>query len=451
MTNAKTFFRAFLGTAALAALIVLPASAQAQATSAENPGRAVDAGTRAAVIEKVVQQLNAFYIDLDLAGQMEKSLREKLRQGAYDALTEQAAFLSQVTRDLRAVSHDLHLGVWPIERALDAGENSSEEEKQRLKAVARYNNNGFMQVARLHGNVGYLELSYFEDVGPGGETAVAAMNWLADSDALIIDVRRNGGGSDVVRLVESYLFPGPVHVMDSYSRVSKTTTQQWTMDYVPGRRLADIPVYILQSRRTASAAERLAYSLKNLRRATLVGEVSRGAANPVEEFSFPELKICMAVSAYKVQSPVTGTSWEGVGVVPDIDVPAEKALDAACVEAMKTLLKEKAGEDITQWRTWALEMYQALFEPVTLGKEMLAGYLGSYGPVYSVTAADGHLNLKNNYAMPMTLIPLGEDRFAFKEEEGVGRFTRDQKGVVIGLEIRLADGYQTSLNKGFKS
>lgn len=447
MTSCKFEARSIVRALALGVLILIPTTARAQSPATDHPDRTVDAKMRAAVIEKVIQQLNQYYIDPELARKMEESLRGKLRQGAFDTLVEQREFLSRVTDDLRSVSHDLHLGVWPIEMSINAGAGASEEERRRVKALARYNHNGVLQVARLHGNIGYLELSYFEGIEQGGETAVAAMNWLAGTDALIIDVRRNGGGSDVVSLILSYLFPESVHTLDIFSKIDQSTRQIWTMPYVPGSRLADIPVYILLSRRSASAAEDLAYSLKTHRRAILVGEVSRGAANPIEEFSFPELSICMAVSAYRVASPVTGTCWEGVGVEPHIAVPAEKALDAACVEAMKALVASDAGEEIKTARTWALEMYRALLDPVTLEDKALSCYAGSFGSNDSVSSAEGRLSLINKKSLTYSLIPLGGDRFAIKEEEAIVRFVRDEAGIVTRLDIQFPDGFRKSIKK----
>jgi hypothetical protein len=442
----RTRFIWIAGVVALTAALILPARARDAASASGQAGRTVDAATRAAVVEKVVRQLNEYYVDPDMAATIEAALRSKLAQGAYEGLTSQRDFLSRLTEDLRAVSHDLHLGVWPIEMALGA-EGAPEALKEKYRAQARYNHYGFQQLSRLPGNIGYLEMSYFEELDLGGDMAVAAMNWLSGCDALIIDVRRNGGGSDVVKLIKSYLFKEAVHSADVYSRMDKTTRQDWTLDYVPGPRLADIPVYVLQSRRSASASEGLAYFLQNTKRATIVGEVSRGAANPIEEFTFPELSICMAVSAYRVTSPVTGTCWEGTGVRPDIAVPAEKALETACVEALKTLLVGKADEDIRRWRTWALERYRALLEPVIVSEKELAACAGSYGPAYGIRLEGGRLSLTNKVRMPITLIALGRDAFAFQEEEGVARFERDASGKVTGLDIRFADGLQASLKK----
>jgi hypothetical protein len=445
MNIRETKHQKFLWTALLAILVLVPGIVRPQIS--DKPVRTVDAARRAAVIEKVIEQLNKYYIDPAVALRMEERLNKNLREGVYDEMSDQRAFLSRLTGDLRAVSHDLHLGVWPIELALYAPEDAPAEEKARLKALSRYNNNGMPRMTRLHGNIGYLEISYFEELDPGAETAVAAMNWLANSDALIIDLRRNGGGSDVAALVISYLFRQPVHTIDIYSKVDRTTRQQWTMPYVPGPRLADIPVYVLVSRRSASAAEGLSYALKNLGRGMVVGEITRGAANPIEEFSFPELDICLAVSAYRVSSPLTGTCWEGVGVTPDIAVPAEKALETACVEALKTLLKSGADDEIKEWRTWALDMYRALLDPVTIDETALAEYAGSYGPTYSVSASGATLSLNNKNAMSLTLIPLGQDRFAFSEEEGIGRFIRDEAGKVVALDVAWTEGFRRSLKK----
>ena len=428
-----------------AALLALPALSIAQ-EKPEKQARTVDAATRSAIIEKVIQQLNEFYIDSDVAKEMEEYVRGKHGKGEYDRFVEQRPFLSQLTKDLQHVSKDLHLGVWPIEWAI-LTDDTSEEERKRLEAVARYQNYGLNSIQRLPGNIGYLELSYFEEIRLGGDTAVAAMNFLANCDALIFDVRRNGGGSSVLGLIMSYLFDQPTHTMNAYSKVTGETSQGWTFEYVPGPRLADIPVYVLLSRRTASAAEALGYQLKASGRATLVGERSRGAANPIEEFSFPELSICMAVSAYRVSSPITGTCWEGVGVEPDIEVTGEKALYAAAAEAMKKLLESEAGEEITLGRQWALEMYQAQLNSVTLSESELLKYIGQYGDSYKVKPALGTLILERSDRMPVTLIPLGNDLFAFEEEEGGAKFARDDAGKVTGMNVWYFGGYNYSLKR----
>ena len=403
--------------------------------------KTVDAETRIAILETVIQKLNEYYISPDVANGIAEHLRRKLSDGGYDRFAELNPFLSQLTSDLRSVSKDRHLGVWPIETALIT-DDSSEEERKRIITRSRYNNFGLKRIERLPGNIGYLEILDFEDPNLAGSIAVAAMNFLANSDALIFDLRRNGGGHGyMVRLIHSYLFEQPTHTGSIYSRFNDKTEQSWTMPYVPGPRMTEIPVYVLQSRRTASAAEAFGYHLRALGRAKIVGEKSRGAANPVEEFNFPELGICLAVSAYRVTNPVTGTCWEGIGVEPDIAAAADKALLVACVEAAKTLLESDSDDEIKRARRWALEMYEAELKPVSLSDDDLANYTGRYTQYCSIAYTHGVLTFERTGRLPLTLIALGNDWFAMKEMEGRIQFIRDQTGEATEIIIIYANGY----------
>src|SRR5690606_18540332 len=105
-------------------------------------------------------------------------------------------------------------------------------------------------------NVGYLKFNMFAEPEICGPTATAAMNFLANVSALVIDMRQNGGGSPaMVAYVSTYLFNTPTHLNDLYTRMDDSTRQWWTVPYVPGERLAAQPVYVLTSSRTFSAAE----------------------------------------------------------------------------------------------------------------------------------------------------------------------------------------------------
>ena len=435
----------------MALLIIAAMTAAAFAIVAvaqDIPVRPVDAEKRAAIVDAVAEKLTKYYIDEDVAEQMVGLLRRKLEEGKYDHLVELRPFVRQLTADIREVSNDQHLGVWPIEYAILTDE-ASEEDRRRFLARARYDNFGFNAVRRLPGNIGYVEMSYFDDIEFGGDTAVAAMRLMANADALIIDVRRNGGGSGVLALMMSYFFEEPVHTADSYSRIEDSTRQFWTFGYVPGPRLTEVPIYVLQSRRTASAAEALGYQLKALKRGTLVGEKTKGAANPIEEFSIPELSICMAVSSYRVSNPVTGTCWEGVGVEPDIAVDGELALYAAGVEAMKKLLEEPCEYSDIEWgRRLALEIYQAQLKQIELTGEQQEQYVGRYGDSYAVRLSYGVLALERPRQLPVTLIPLGGDAFAYQEEEGRVEFKRDASGAISEMETVTVYGSRTYSRKG---
>jgi C-terminal processing protease CtpA/Prc len=232
------------------------------------------------------------------------------------------------------------MGVWRYDPAYE-DEELTDEQEEAVLAEQKHENFGFVQAKRLPENIGYLELHWFADAAVAGSTAVAAMNFLANSDALIIDLRKNGGGSgNMVNLICSYLLAEPKLSISMYSRFNDKTRQGWTRSFVPGLRMTDIPVYVLISGRTASAAEHLSYFLQAEKRATIVGSTSRGAANPCEYRNYPDLSISIQIPAYKATNPITGEDWEGIGVKPDIAVSAEQALDVACKEAAKLLANE---------------------------------------------------------------------------------------------------------------
>lgn len=408
----------------------------------------LDAGKKQRIVETVVGTMQEYYIHPDKAAEMAELLRTNLSQGVYDDFEHRDPFIRRLTKDLRSVTNDLHLGVWPIEWSLTLDE-ISEEAKRKEAIKMRYNNYGVPTARRLQGNIGYLEILDFEGPEEASAAIVAAMNFLAGSDAMIIDLRRCGGGEGYSgRLLLSYLFEEPTFYASIYTRYKDVTEQAWTMPYVPGPRMTDIPVYILQSRRTASAAESMSYSLQSLERATIVGEKSRGAANPVDELNFPELSICVAVSISEVTSPVTGFGWEGVGITPDIDVPAEMALPAACRDAIEKLIQNETDDDIRKLRQWALDRYKARLNPVELNESEVSQLCGNYSSSVTVWEDGGELHMRRYDGEPaVTLIPLGNDEFAVEEREARARFVRDPDGAVTELSIEFASGYDYTFKR----
>ena len=326
-----------------AALIALaPACAGAQPMMPNPPDIAVDAATRAEVLDRSSAVLERSYIFDDVAKRATAALRAKLAAGEYDRLDGAKAFAAAVTRDLQEVTHDKHLRLlYSHEPVRDRPPPDAAEDRAdpRRDAFLRTINHGFERAERLDGNIGYLEVRSFVSGAAAAEATIAgAMAFLADTDALIVDVRRNGGGDpETVALLSSYLFDQRTHLNDLYWRERGRTDEFWTRDEVKGRRYGQQkPVYVLTSARTFSGAEEFANNLKALKRATIVGETTGGGAHPGGTQRVGE-HFALWVPTGRAINPVTKTNWEGTGVVPDVAVPADEALEKAKALAREAL------------------------------------------------------------------------------------------------------------------
>ena len=182
------------------------------------------------------------------------------------------------------------------------------------RSSARIDNYGFKEARILDGNVGYLKFNYFSAAQEAFQVAVGAMAFLANCDALIIDLRENGGGNpEMIQLLSSYFFAGePRHLNSFYYRLDEKTEQYWTLPYVPGSKLAETDLYILTSSYTFSGAEEFTYNLKNMKRATIVGETTGGGAHPVKMEILND-DFIISVPYARAVNPISKTNWEGDG------------------------------------------------------------------------------------------------------------------------------------------
>ena len=293
-----------------------------------------DAPTRAKVIDGAIAKLDSFYVFPDVAKRMGDSLRARNARGAYDPYKNAASFSVKLNDDVRDLSRDKHMrvnySVRPIAPRPATPRPPSPEDSARMRGQMDEMNCGFVKVEQLPGNVGYVKFNGFFDVGACGPTASAAMNFVAGSRALIVDLRENGGGSPaMVAYISSYLFSTRTHLNDLWERRNGKTEEYWTRDDVPGRKFGgEKPVYVLTSANTFSGAEEFSYNLKSLKRATIVGETTGGGAHPVMGQRIDE-HFMIGVPFARAINPITKTNWEGVGVEPDIKVPAGDALATA--------------------------------------------------------------------------------------------------------------------------
>lgn len=321
---------------AAVAFVVFPFGAAAQ--QAPGPDMNIDSATRSAVIDNLIKGLNDAYVFPETAKRMETDLRSRLNAKEYDSVTSARAFAEKLTADLQAISKDKHLRVRYSSQVIPVRRERTEptaEEKERNSWFSKRVNFGFERVERMNGNVGYIDLRGFSDHENGAATVAAAMTFLANTEAIIFDLRQNGGGSpEMVALISSYLFGDkPVHLNSLYWRKGDRTEDFWTKPDAAKVKFPNKDVYILTSDRTFSAAEEFTYNLKNLKRATIIGETTGGGAHPggVERLSD---HFGVFIPTGRAISPITKTNWEGTGVEPDIKVPKDQALKTAYVMAL---------------------------------------------------------------------------------------------------------------------
>jgi len=274
---------------------------------------------RRQIIDSVATRLKSSYVLPEMAHQLVAFLQARQQLGDYDGINDGATLAVRLTSDLQAVSRDRHLRIEFAATTLppEEGGPTAEEDQQYRQDLAR-TNCGFQRVKILPGNIGYIQFNYFGSADLCGPTVATAIKSIAHTDAVIFDVRQNlGGDPAMVALLASYLFDRPVHLDDLYNRRENKTTQYWATPEKVTDRLSTQPVYVLTSRMSFSGAEQFCYDLHNLRRATLIGERTGGAAHPTRNHRIND-HFLIAMPEYRYINAVTRTDWEGEGIEPDV-------------------------------------------------------------------------------------------------------------------------------------
>ena len=357
---------------ALALSLSLFSLTSAWAQGQPPPPTPIDAAAQRDVVKSLSAQLQSSYIFPDVARDVSTKLIAKQSSGGYAAAKDAQSFAKALAGDLRAMGKDSHFQVAyaPEFRAgpsLGGAPTAAQVEEARKEITA--NGFGIERVERLSGNIGYLDIRGFGPTEHVGEAITSAMRLLSGTSAMIIDLRRNGGGepSSVAHLMSHFFAQGDErHLNDIYTRPNQKTRQYWTNPAVPVR--YSKPVYVLISARTFSGGEECAYDFQTQKRATLVGEVTGGGANPGEGFALSQ-GFAAFIPTGKAVNPVTGSNWEHVGVKPDVAVPAADALKTAHATILRSLVADskEAGE-----REWLQDMLagveSGVVKPVDYGR-----------------------------------------------------------------------------------
>ncbi len=320
--------------------------------TAATAATSIDAATRTEVIEGAIKALNDTYVFPEVAAKMEQSIRGRVERKEYDSVNDAGTFARLLTTHLQEISHDKHLRIMLSEGSRFSGP------PQQQREMAAKRNYGFEKAERLSGNIGYIDLRGFEPAGLASDTATAAMNFLANTDALIFDLRQNGGGDPaMVAFLTSYLFDKRTHLNSIYSRPANSTQEFWTREDVPGKKYGNKPVYVLTSNYTFSAGEEFTYNLQSLKRATIIGETTGGGAHPVQPRQLGKL-FTITVPFARSINPITKTNWEGVGVKPDLAVSADKALKVAHLAGLKAIQPTVSDARLTEQLKGLIENLQ---------------------------------------------------------------------------------------------
>ncbi len=310
----------------------------------------LDSALRARVIDGIADDLKQFYVDTGVASRMIDALLDKEAAGGYADLSDGYLFAARLTSDLRDISHDRHLAVSFSPFKMPSRGMPTAQDTERMRQQLERSNCAFDKLEILPDDIGYVKFDAFMPPAICAPTVEAAMGFIAHADAIIFDLRDNGGGDPfMVALIASYLFGQPTHLNDIYDRSGNSTTQYWTLPYLTGARLPTQPVYILTSKRTFSGAEEFCYDLQTRKRAVIVGETTGGGAHLVAPHVVADYFV-VGVPFARAVNPITHTDWEGRGIQPDVSVPAANALETAVQLATRQLQAAVNGSQVRSGR-----------------------------------------------------------------------------------------------------
>lgn len=335
-------------------LAVLAAVAVSGAHAGPPTPPPVDAATRQLVVDTLAKRLGETYVDETVGRATGVAMRDRQAHGAYAKDGDVVEFSEHLTRDLREAGHDLHFMVRfdPDFKEDAPGKVPTPAESAQARADIARDGFGVARVQRLAGNIGYIDVRGFPPLPYVAAAYSQAMSLLSGTDAIVVDLRKNGGGEPkAVGGFMSHFFgeEDDRHLNDIWWRPTGRTDESWTNGVASPRYLK--PVIVLTSKYTFSGGEECAYDFQTQKRATLIGEVTGGGANPGDAVAIGGGFFAFIPSG-KAINPVTHTNWEHVGVKPDVEVPAVDAMKTAYLRLLKELAAKAPEEDKDDYARW---------------------------------------------------------------------------------------------------
>ena len=403
------------------------------------------------VVESIAKILRQDYIRPGKGLEISASLRAKLKTAEYQRIDDANVFAQKLTNEIQAISKDIHFFIghdphWvAAQNKVKDSSTLTQAEKARLMRI----NHGFQEVKILEGNIGYLNMTTFEDPQHSYKTATASLDFLSNTEAIIIDMRYNNGGHlEMAQLVASHFLKSdpPLALFDFYytSDGKRIEQKYWVSPFVSAKRTPNKPLYILTSSTSFSCAEWFSYCLKNLGRATIVGERTAGGAHPVE-LKVVNSRFNMNVPVGEIKDLRTGKDFEGIGVRPDIKVDDEDALFVAHIEILKRLRSKSS--DRREAFDWDLDLVQSRLRPVKLKRDALADMAGNYEGGRQIIIDDGELSIKWRGRHQVRLLPLTETLFAMQSAPTMRYRMVIENRKVTAIEQIFSDGNKRSFKK----
>lgn len=433
----------------LISVLVMSYSVDSQTISNSKP---LDTLTKKNVINGIFKLLTDNYVYPEKVDAIVKSINARLDDREYDLVNDPIEFGEKLTNDLQVISKDKHLRVNydPIvassikNRLNNANENDDINDEEMMKA----DNYGFRKIEILNGNIGYIDLRSFAPSKFSRKTVATVMAFLENTNAIILDLRENGGGNpDGVQLICSYFFDTrPVHLNDIYYRPQNKKEEYWTLPEIIGDRMPEMDLYVLTSKYTFSAAEEFAYDLKNLKRATIIGEKTAGGGHSGDIMAIND-DFVIFLPTGKAINPITKTNWEGVGVTPDFKTTSDRALETAQIKALEKMSNRLQDSLKRKTIEWQIGVLKAVLKPVFVKDSTLMSYAGNYSDriiIYSKKK----IYYQRVGKPTLLMIPITRDTFGFKELESFRiKFEKDSNGSIIGLTGLYSDGHTDSSRK----
>ncbi|MEW5925606.1 MAG: S41 family peptidase [Candidatus Zixiibacteriota bacterium] len=411
----------------------------------------IDNKIKAEIIDSVTARVNEIYIFPDVAKKLEKQLKDNLKKGEYDKFNELQPFVEQLKTEFYEIGNDRHLRIFTLSDEFCSRFKSNQEAKdyyEKNLGSELADNHGFRRVEILDGNIGYLDLRDFLISKDDYNVTAAAMTLLAGCDAIIIDLRKNGGGDgNVVAFLASYFFKERTRLNDAYIRKTDSVEQYWSFPVPNAEPFYDKDLYVITGYATFSAAEDFAYAMQASKRATIIGEKTRGGGHPIEMFFFLDLHVSLDIpNAYSVNS-ITGTGWEGVGIIPDFQVPFEESFDFAYLKALENQKSKTEDAKKRNKIDWAIAGINAHKNPVVLDEAVLQKYAGNYGE-RAIIYKENHIFYQRNDKSTFMLYPMTETLFEFRDwGDARIEFVKDSSGQVIEFNTLSPDGSKSACKR----